>query len=70
MTWQTGRVQIDGMISQREIERVAASSALANRLLDEAMRHLASAESIQAGDPAGSYQLAQKLIESGRLDTF
>jgi hypothetical protein len=58
VTWQTGRAEIDGMLSQGELERVVASDALAERFFGEADRHLASAESIKVDDPTGSYQLA------------
>lgn len=58
MTWQTGRDEIDGMISQGELAHVAPSDELAERFFEEADRHLASANAIKTTDPAGGYQLA------------
>jgi hypothetical protein len=58
VTWQTGRDEIDGMISQGELAHVVPSEELAERFFGEADRHLASAKAIRATDPTGSYQLA------------
>ena len=35
MTWQTGRDEIEGMISQRELEQVVPSEELAERFFEE-----------------------------------
>ncbi|GAA2877720.1 hypothetical protein Acy02nite_62080 [Actinoplanes cyaneus] len=57
MRWQQGREFVDGMVARGELERVPASREHADLLLAQARRHLASAEAIAFGDPAGGYQL-------------
>ena len=57
MKWQQGRAAIDGMLSRGELERIPASREYADQLLAQARQHLASAQSIMAIDPTGSYQL-------------
>ncbi|CAN5752017.1 hypothetical protein BH23ACT10_BH23ACT10_13370 [soil metagenome] len=58
MTWQTGSDEIEGMVSQGELEHVGPSDELAERFFEEAARHLASAQAVRVTDPTGSYQLA------------
>lgn len=58
MTWQRGRETIQRLLDERELERVEPSVALAERLLDEADRHVRSARLILDEDPSGSYQMA------------
>lgn len=58
MTWQTGAAEIEGMLSQGELERVVVSDELATRFFAEAERHLTSAEAIKTGD----YQLAYDAV--------
>ncbi len=57
MRWETGRAIIDQMLADRELQKVNPSRDHADRLLDEAERHLLSAEALAETDPEGSYQL-------------
>lgn len=58
MTWSRGKARIEQLLRDGELDTVPASPALARRLLDEAGRHLASANAIANTDPTGCYQLA------------
>lgn len=58
MSWQRGRATIDRLLAEGELESVTASPELAERLMDDAVRHLASADAIRASDLNGAYQLA------------
>ncbi len=58
MTWARGRARIQQLLADGELEIVTASEAHAHRLLDEAQRHLRSAELIAGEDTTGGYQLA------------
>jgi hypothetical protein len=58
MTWARGQARIKQLLADGELEIVTASETHAQRLLDEAHRHLRSAEQIAEGDTTGAYQLA------------
>ena len=59
MTWQPGRERIEELLAHGELERVTAGDAVTDRLLDDARRHLATADAaLKSGDLAGAYQLA------------
>lgn len=49
---------IEAMVTQRRLDRVTPSPPHAQRLLEDAERHIASATAIADQDPTGSYQLA------------
>lgn len=53
--WQQGRAEIDRMLAAGDMERVQASREHAERLMEQARRHLQSAETICAPDPEGAY---------------
>ncbi len=56
--WEQGRTTIDALLADRRLERVAPSRELADALVDQAQRHLATAAgNVQTG-PTGSFQLA------------
>lgn len=57
MTWKPGMATIVRLLEANELERVEPSPEHAERLLDEAERHLASAQRIAEEDPNGAYQL-------------
>ena len=57
MRWQQGRASLEGMLGRAELERVPASRDHAEVLLDQARRHLSSAQAIADSDAAGAYQL-------------
>lgn len=57
MRWAQGRAVIDAMLSRGELERVPASRPHADLLLEQASRHVKSAEAVMASDPTGAYQL-------------
>ncbi|GAA4589340.1 hypothetical protein GCM10023194_43320 [Planotetraspora phitsanulokensis] len=57
MTWEQGRALVEGMLSRGEVERVAASRAQADELLDQARKHMATARLAMESDPIGAYQL-------------
>jgi hypothetical protein len=59
LTWQPGRDKIAGLLAAGELEHVVADGQVAQRLLDDAARHLATAAvAASAGDLSGAYQLA------------
>ncbi len=69
MTWQPGRDRIAELLQAVELERVTADRIIAQRLLDDAGRHLATAadacrhlataaDALSSGDLSGAYQLA------------
>lgn len=59
MTWQPGRERITGLLQAAELERVTADRGIAERLLGNASRHLATAAAASSsGDLSGAYQLA------------
>ncbi|CAI9408412.1 hypothetical protein HIDPHFAB_01074 [Nocardioides sp. T2.26MG-1] len=63
MRWEQGRDEIDRMLESGELERVQASREHADRLVDQARRHLESAEKICDSDPEGAYDT---LYDAGR----
>ncbi len=58
MTWARGRVEIDRLLANGELERVTPSDAVAGRLLKDAEAHIALAGLGADDDPAGAFQLA------------
>jgi hypothetical protein len=59
MTWQPGRDRIEELLQAVELERVTADRSIAQLLLDDASRHLATAATASSsGDLSGAYQLA------------
>ncbi len=59
MTWEPGRDRIAELMDAAELERVAADPGIAQRLLDDAGRHLTTAAAaVSSGDLSGAYQLA------------
>lgn len=59
MTWSRGTEEIQNLIDRGELEQVEPSDDVAERLLADAMQHLASARTIaSSGDLTGAYQLA------------
>lgn len=63
MRWQQGRDEIDRMLAAGELERVQASREHADRLVQQARRHLRSAETTCDSDPEGAYDT---LYDAGR----
>lgn len=63
MKRQQGRGEIDRMLAEGELERVQASREHADRLLNQAQRHLGSAEATCTFDPEGAYGT---LYDAGR----
>ncbi|GAA1270191.1 hypothetical protein Psi02_20460 [Planotetraspora silvatica] len=57
MRWEQGRAIVEGMLARGEVERVAASRAQADELLDQARKHMATARLAMESDPIGAYQL-------------
>ena len=57
MRWEQGRSVIDALLTTRDLERVAASAEHAAELIGQARKHMASAQRIADGDPAGAFQL-------------
>ena len=55
--WATGRADVDDLVERGHLEKVAPSTANADRLIGEANRHLRSAELLSEEDPAGAYDL-------------
>ncbi|HUB37261.1 MAG TPA: hypothetical protein VMA72_00255 [Streptosporangiaceae bacterium] len=59
MTWQPGRDRIGELLDAGELEHVTADQRIAQLLLGDASRHLAtSAAALSSEDLSGAYQLA------------
>ncbi|MFC8191649.1 HEPN domain-containing protein [Cellulomonas sp. NPDC057328] len=56
--WERGRVEVDRLIADGRIERVAASRQLADLLLTQARAHLGTAAASAAADPTAAFQVA------------
>jgi hypothetical protein len=63
MRWEQGRAEIDRMLADGELECVQASREHADRLVNQARRHLDSAETTCDSDPEGAYGT---LYDAGR----
>jgi len=55
--WSQGRDAIEQMVADGELQRITASREHADSLLEQAARHLASADSVAMRDPQGGYAL-------------
>lgn len=59
MTWEPGKDRIDKLLADEELEQVTPDHEVAERLLNDAERHLETAASAKSSDDAsGAYQLA------------
>lgn len=59
MTWQPGHDKIAELLPAAELEQITADLRVAQLLLDDAGRHLATAATaLSSGDLSGAYQLA------------
>jgi hypothetical protein len=59
VTWQPGRDRIGELLDAGELEQVTADQRIAQLLLDDASRHLATAAAaLSSEDLSGAYQLA------------
>jgi hypothetical protein len=59
MSWETGSERIQELIDAGELGQVSPDNELAQRMLSDAGRHLATAAAAEAtGDLSGAYQLA------------
>jgi hypothetical protein len=59
VTWQPGRARVAELLEARELEQITPDPAVVQFLLDDAGRHLATADTASAsGDFSGGYQLA------------
>jgi hypothetical protein len=59
VSWQPGRDRIAELLKAGQLEQVAADRPMAQLLLDDAGRHLATAAAaLSSGDLTGSYQVA------------
>lgn len=57
MRWEQGRTEIERALASGALQRVPASREHADRLLNQARRHLHSAGQTAQDDPAGAYSL-------------
>jgi hypothetical protein len=58
MSWERGRTNVERLIADGELERVAPSDEVAERLLADAEAHVALATQGVDDDPAGALQLS------------
>lgn len=59
MTWEPGRDRIAALLQATELQRVTPDNSVAQLLLEDAGRHLATAAAgLSSGDLSGAYQLA------------
>lgn len=63
MRWEQGRAEIDRLLADGELERIQPSREHAERLLEQARRHLDSSEITCESDPEGAYGT---LYDAGR----
>jgi hypothetical protein len=56
-SWKPGAATIRELLRGGDLDRVAASASLADRLLQEAETNIASAEMVRPQDPGGAVQL-------------
>lgn len=57
MRWQQGRARIEQLLAAGELQRIHPSRPQADRLIEQARAHLASAAAICDDDPPGGYAL-------------
>ena len=57
MRWEQGRTVIEQMLSAGDLQRVPASREHADRLLEQARRHVSSTQNAAVADPEGAYAL-------------
>ena len=57
MKWEQGREALNAMLRDGTLERVSPSRQQADALLDQARRHLKTADLAADDDPVGAYQL-------------
>lgn len=57
LRWEQGRDVIDDLLARGRFTRVTPNRELADTLLDQARKHLASGGAIVAADPAGAFTL-------------
>jgi hypothetical protein len=55
--WQKGRSEIEQLLANGDLDSVQPSGDLADRLLDEASAHIATAQSAAGEDPTGALQI-------------
>ncbi len=58
MSQRLGEVEVLRLLGEREVEQVPPDRDLADLLMDDARRHLASATRLANDDPAGAFQMA------------
>ncbi|NEM92369.1 HEPN domain-containing protein [Galbitalea soli] len=56
--WENGRAEIDRLIAQGRLSKVAANRDLADSYLQAARSHVLSATVLSGSDPEGAFQLA------------
>jgi len=56
--WEQGRATIDVLLADRRLERVTPSREVADLLIGQARRHLATAEAAASLDPTAGFQIA------------
>ena len=57
MRWVQGRTVIEQMLAAGDLQRVPASREHADRLLEQARRHVSSTQNAAVADPEGAYAL-------------
>ncbi|MGH3319254.1 MAG: HEPN domain-containing protein [Streptosporangiaceae bacterium] len=57
MRWNQGRATVERMLAYGELQRVPASRGHADHLIEQARKHLTSADEVCAADPEGGYAL-------------
>jgi len=58
MRWNQGREVVERLLGDHQLQRVPPSREHADRLINDARRHLTASEAIADLDPAGAYVLA------------
>lgn len=58
MTQRLGETEVTRLLAAAEVQQVRPDPELADLLMDDAQRHLLSAERLADDDPAGAFQMA------------
>lgn len=70
MNWDKGKGAIDSLVAAHRLQRVTPSTTTARALVDEARRHLSSADRIADDDPQGAYALAYDAARKAMAAVF
>lgn len=68
--WPKGRDVIDDLVADKRMQRITPSASVARLMVEEARRHLRSADAIADTDPGGAYALVYDAARKGMAAVF